>query len=981
MRRVCSGWLLVLFAAPLFARPLEWQVFRSFTSADGLPQNSILALAQDAAGRVYAGTGHGLARYDGLRWSTVELPTDGRAYAVGALAVARDGALWIGTDEVGAWRIDGAEPRRVDLPGAQQIDAFWEGPDDSMWVTSSNGGLFRCLRLRCERVDDLSEVGARGIFGERIDGQWLLWVGTNQAGVIQFTGIDGPKPVRSNVVIDRSMGLPNNVGLSMVRHRGDLWIGSGRGLARWDGTHLESWTAEHGLQNAMVFALRSDTDEHGQPLLYAALRPGGLLEIREDDSWRLIDSAHGLPSNAVHSLLRERFRDALWVGTPSAGIARAEPERWALFDERMGLPDRIVLGVGWSPREDLLWAGTAGGAVRWNGERFAPLLPPPFEHQLVHDLVDAPDGSRWIAHRGGLQRWRGDHLEQDFTADNSALPAVSAERLALRRVGSGYEIYIGTGHGLGRWRESDGVQSVVAGVVGIGAEHAVPAIATIADPDGGDDILWAASDDGLARLDCAGWHEVGASCLAGLGPLAIDVQVVAAHARVWVATRNGLRRVDGDAACVAYPATAALGALSGVRVVADDVYVFGARGVMRLRADGAAEQAGTTWGADAGLASPEIAALAVDGRGRLFGATNAGLAAFEPKRSAPMPPAPLQLLAAHYGTASRVLERNAELPPDDSGVRFDYALFAFDREYATRYRVRLLGLDEFGAWNADPHVAYARLPPGRYRLQVEARDADGVAAAAPIDFPFAVAAHWWQRAWAWALAALALFATGIGVDRGRARAAGRRAAALEAEVALRTRELAAANERLEQVAVTDPLTGLKNRRYFALAAPAEAERARRAPAGRALLVALLDVDHFKRINDGYGHDAGDAVLVEVAQRLLHVARAGDFVLRWGGEEFLLLLRDVEPAAIDQTLRRVLHGLADAPVFVDGHTLRVTASIGAFVFAPDGQPATNLEQAIARADAALYRAKREGRNRAMRIDLRAGAGEPPCVVVE
>lgn len=1002
MWRAFGGWLLLAITTPLFARPLEWQAFRNFTSADGLPQNSILALAQDDAGRVYAGTGQGLARYDGLRWSTVELPTGARAYAVGALAVARDGALWVGTDEAGAWRVDGADKQRLDLPGAQQVDALWEGPDASMWVASSEGGLYRCLRLRCERIGNLAEVGARGLYGERIDGQWRLWVGTNLAGVIQFTGIDGPRPVRSGVVIDRSMGLPNNVGLSMVRHRGDLWIGSGRGLARWDGTRVESWTVEHGLPNAMVFALRSDTDERGEPLLYAALRPGGLLEIRADGRWRLIDSAHGLPSNAVHSLLRERLRGALWVGTLTAGIARVEHERWALFDERMGLPDRIVLGVGWSPRGDLLWAGTAGGAVRWDGERFAPLLPPPFDRLLVHDLLDAPDGSRWIAHRGGLQRWRDGRLEREFTADNSRLPAVSAERLALRRVGDGYELYIGTGHGLGRWRGSEGaqsgtsrsgspqsesrqsesMQSIVAGVVGIGEGRAVPAIVTTADSGGGDDILWAASDEGLARLDRTGWQQVGAACLDRLGPLAIDVQTVGAGTRVWVATRNGLRRVDDDGACVAYPAVASLGALSGVRVVGDEVYVFGARGVMRLRADGAAAQAEASWGAEAGLVSPEISAMAVDGRGRLFGATNAGLAAFEPHRVAPMPPAPLRLLAAHYGAASRVLERDAELPPDDSGVRFDYALFAFDREYATRYRVRLLGLDEFGAWSADPQASYARLPPGRYRLQVEARDADGVAAAAPIDFPFTVAAHWWQRAWAWALAALALLAAGVGLDRWRARAAGRRAAALEAEVALRTRELAAANERLEQAAVTDPLTGLKNRRYFALAAPAEVERAHRAPAGQALLIALLDVDHFKRINDGHGHDVGDAVLVEVAQRLLHVARAGDFVLRWGGEEFLLLLRDVEPAAADETLRRVLHRLADAPIVVDGHALRVTASIGALVLPSPGEPAMmDIEQAITRADAALYRAKREGRNRAMRVDARHGSGEPPCLVVE
>jgi diguanylate cyclase (GGDEF)-like protein len=193
---------------------------------------------------------------------------------------------------------------------------------------------------------------------------------------------------------------------------------------------------------------------------------------------------------------------------------------------------------------------------------------------------------------------------------------------------------------------------------------------------------------------------------------------------------------------------------------------------------------------------------------------------------------------------------------------------------------------------------------------------------------------------------------------------------LEAEVATRTAELAEANARLEQAAVTDPLTGLRNRRWFALAAPAEAERARRAGPARCLLIALLDIDHFKRINDSHGHAAGDAVLVEVAQRLQREARGGDFVLRWGGEEFLLLLRDVERAAAAELLRRLLDALGATPVPWQGSALPVTASIGALCYPPaGGGAAETLESALVQADAALYRAKHAGRDGALLL----GAG--------
>ncbi|WP_395679894.1 diguanylate cyclase domain-containing protein [Dokdonella sp.] len=987
------GWLSLLLvtgastAAPVAspmqpATTLEWRAFRSFTSADGLPQNSVLALLQDRDGYIHAGTNHGLARYDGREWRATELPTGERGYAVGALAQARDGALWIGTDAVGAWRVDGARQEALALPGAEEINAFWEAPDGRMWVAGS-GGLFRCALTACERIGALGDAGARSLFGESIEGVWRLWVGTNTEGVIQLADIDAAVPRRTATAITREQGLPNNVGLSMTRYQGDLWIGSGRGLARYDGKHVESWTASRGLPNAMVFALQADVDADGRPVLFVALRPGGLLEIQADGEWRLIDSRHGLPSNAVHSLLRERHRGALWVGTMTAGVARVERQRWALFDERMGLPDRIVLGVGWSAPTRTLWAGTASGAARWDDGRFVPLLPGSYNAQLVYDLVDAPDGSRWIAHRSGLQRWRGDALELDLSADNSRLPAVSVDQLALRRVGDGtYELYAASGHGLARWTTRDGLVRV-ENVAGIAAGVGVPSLAVAAVPDAWEqDNLWASTESGLVRFDGSGWREIAVPCLVGLAPFALDAETTAHDNRVWIASRNGLRRLEDDGTCIDYPAARSLGALTRVRVVGNDVYVFGSRGVMRLTRDGGGDQAGQVYGAESGLLSPEIGAVAVDDRGRLFGASAAGLAALQPERSTQVgAPAPLRLLAARYGNALQPLAMDAELPPDDSSVRFEYSLFAFDREYASRYRVRLLGLErEFGPWGSDAAAVYPRLPPGHYQLQVQSRDADGIDAAAPLEFRFVVAAHWWQRAWAQVAIVLLLLATGLAIGRWRLQIASRRALELQAEVALRTRELAAANASLEQAAVADPLTGLKNRRYFALAAPAEAQRARRAHPGQALLVVLLDIDHFKHINDECGHDAGDRVLIEIAQRLQHIARAGDIVLRWGGEEFLLLLRDVERARAAELLARLLQELSGKPVQTAGASRMVTSSIGAIAYPVLPDDGGDLEHAIARADAALYRAKREGRDRAMLVEIEAG-GDPPCRTIE
>ena len=453
------------FAPPIAGPPmqpastLEWRAFHSFSSADGLPQNSVLALLQDRQGFIYAGTQQGLARYDGQHWRPLELPTDGRRYAVAALAEAADGALWIGTDSEGAWRVQDEEATRVALPGIDGINALLPSADGRMWV-ASYAGLSRCDAKRCIAIKALSGLGARSLLAEAVDGEDRLWVGSNSAGVLQLHDLGSEQPSTIGAPIDRRAGLPNNVGLSLARFAGDLWVGSGRGLARFDGQRLHVYAAGNGFPVAMVFAPQVSTGSDGKPLLLATLRPGGLAEIAADGSWQLIDGQRGLPVNATHSLLHERYRDTQWVGTMTAGVARLERERWVMFDERSGLPDRIVLGVGWSPAAGgTLWAGTANGAVFWRDGRFVPLLPDPYQQLLVYDLIDAPDGDRWIAHGRGLHRWRGERLQADFTVDNSALPGVSVDRLGLRRVDAdAFEIYVASGHGMARWRSHDGLR-------------------------------------------------------------------------------------------------------------------------------------------------------------------------------------------------------------------------------------------------------------------------------------------------------------------------------------------------------------------------------------------------------------------------------------------------------------------------------------------------------------------------------------------
>lgn len=178
------------------------------------------------------------------------------------------------------------------------------------------------------------------------------------------------------------------------------------------------------------------------------------------------------------------------------------------------------------------------------------------------------------------------------------------------------------------------------------------------------------------------------------------------------------------------------------------------------------------------------------------------------------------------------------------------------------------------------------------------------------------------------------------------------------------------NQQLQQQSLHDPLTGLCNRRALMqqmTAAPARTDPAK--PQSAVFL--LMDIDHFKVLNDTYGHAAGDAVLVEVGKRLSQICRGADLLVRWGGEEFLLYLPQTNIAAIPGLAGRLLHAIAATPICVGELQLQVSLTGGAVCsYYPgrnSGSHVPDWEQLVQLADAALYFGKQQGRNRICSVE--------------
>ena len=949
--------------------PAGVYAFRSYGPEQGLTNLSVNALAQDAQGFLWVGTEDGLFRLEGTqmrRFGTADGLPD--AYIDGAsLGATRDGGLWVTTRKgCVLWRNERFQP-----PSALGIPS-WDGKVGLALAAGAvilNDGSHRRSLLTGNgpalALDGLPRLpGMTGAWMSE-DGRELLVL---VAGKI-YRRADGVWSNRN--LSDRMKG---NLFAVLRDRRGRTWVRSERSLIRFaafDGP-IEDLSGRVELSSTNAACLVEDSQ--GRIWTNTA---GSLAWFGEQDAG-LLSEAHGLPQGGANVLLMDR-ENSLWIG--GDGLHRQLGRfAWTGYTRRQGLPAHVVWCLHRS-FDGLLWAGTSAG-LAVGDSRGWQLVPGTAQRQFM-SIAEQPSGALWAGPSMAVSEpsWVLRRKSGARTVERIPLPGLkpgtSAAALAADAEG---RLWVGTDQaglhrlkpqGL-RWAlEPESIPNWSQEGLGISFLD-VPA----------EGKLWVASSKGAAYFDGRIWRVISKE----QGLHDDDLLSIAGRpdGEAWIAYRNSkaLTRIHVDGANLKVvetlrpPHPLLKHPISSLALDASGTLWLGTSlGVVRW--DGQrAERFGKAWG----LPGEDCAqnALWLDPNGDAWFGLSVGVAWFRAERhKAPdaLPATRIQRIVDGAGVPVPFGKEPAIIPWGRRTVSFDYLPLSYSHGENPMYQVRLVGLED--DWRETPvaEARYPNLPAGGYRFEV--RLLDGLGASGPASAAeFYIPAPWWQT-WVFRSVALAgLAIAGFLGFRWRTALLRRRNEELERMVKARTEALAQANLALEELSMGDPLTHLRNRRYLGITMPKEVASILRmfqthlqrgeTPLGQDedMLLLMVDLDRFKTVNDTYGHRAGDEVLRQTGDLLREVCRESDTLVRWGGEEFLVLANRTNRTSGEVIAGNIVEAMRATEFHLpDGQTVRCTCCVGytAFPVLPAEPDAFRWEEAVEIADQCLYAAKNSGRD--------------------
>jgi diguanylate cyclase (GGDEF)-like protein len=953
-------------------------VFQSVGDNFGLNSLTPACILQDQDGFIWIGTPNGLLRFDGNHVLRFGLEQGLPSTNVDQLVLAPSGRIWIVTSR-GVSYMEGGVLHQ--LPLAKVYNSFHHPSVLALdsWgkvYLATEGGL---LRVDPERPNDIRlwsiPEGLPSLEAESVSitSEGRVWFASDH----RVGWLDSQDHVH---MFPAQSGLPHEQVISILQDfEKILWVRTAGHLYRLNpgSTHFVSELPDLPPAN-----------DYGSPALD---RSGNLmiptvagLYRRISGQWEVIDQSRGMKVNATFAITEDR-EGAYWIGLGGAGIQRwIGRKSWSGWTQAEGLPDNVV----WSELRDKhnrLWLGTNNGVAMWDPQAARWRIwksKDGLNGSLAREMVLAPDGAIWVlCYPGGLTRFDPESLTLEKVSTPDPIPTGI-------HMGPDGRLWIANAHYLKAARPTQRPFQFVDVLLPPEIHQGIGRLAS--GPDG---VLWAVGRTGLSRFDGKQWlHFTAAN-----GLLQDEIVEAAAVSRdeVWIRYSDALgltclRLVDGKPQFTHYGTADGLPSLDVYMLGADhegNIWAGGAFGLTEFSRNGRTlrftQADGLIWNdlSEQGFFAEEDGTL-------LFG-TSGGLARYNPisaDEQVELPPR-VVITSALLGSSNRLSERNPAAPRSDNTFRVQFAALTYRDPENVRCSYRLAGLESEPNETSGREARYPALPPGDYSFSVSCRSARGTLSF-PAEFSFTVIPAWWQRWYSRGAVILLGFFALYSLVNYRTRKLQNERIRLEQAVAERSEALALANKELEEMSLTDPLTSARNRRFFQATIGSDVSQAIRAYSApdptrsrrnRDIIFYLIDADHFKEINDRFGHDAGDQMLIDLTSRISSAIRYSDVLVRWGGEEFLVVSRFCERKEAATLAARVLSAVAGEPFKVKGAGLSLhrTVSIGwaAFPWNVASPVDVSYEEVLALADRAMYKAKNAGRNQAIGALPPESASEP------